>query len=499
MKEIKVKDLLTKKPFARITPEGYLRGRITSDLSCMSNEESRTTWRILTQGDFLREFYPTGHKINSEAFYPNRIKYDEEQKKFFEEKVFRAAFPFQMIITIQQLVHLCGNDIQHELTMGKVNDGTMDTFLDFKQGWLEKNMEIAFYELGRSAKITGDGAIVYYLKGGKLYYKVLSYLNGDTLYPHYDDITGELNIFARKYSGYDDDGEEMTSYVEVWDDTFMYRYKRDEKGISKTISKVKEYFGLDGYVLCEPPVRHGFTECPIVYHREQHGPCWSFSQDNIDKYELAISHLCQNNMAYAFPIMVLKGDDVRIEGDMYGAVKAISMGKDDDAGFMKRPESTQSFELQINTLLKMIFMGSFTVMPPEVKSGDLPGVAIKLIYSPSLEKAIIDAKEYDRTIDRMSRLFKYGYGVEKGQLTKYLNLSIMSYIEPYVHENGAELINNLVQSVNSGILSHKTASTLTHYGQNSEWDNIMREKKEEDQMDLLNDIKSRRNEAADKE
>lgn len=31
-------------------------------------------------------------------------------------------------------------------------------------------------------------------------------------------------------------------------------------------------------------------------------------------------------------------------------------------------------------------MGSFVVMPPEVKSGDLPGVAIKLIYSPSLEK-----------------------------------------------------------------------------------------------------------------
>ena len=90
-------------------------------------------------------------------------------------------------------------------------------------------------------------------------------------------------------------------------------------------------------------------------------------------------------MAYAFQIMLLKGEDVEIQGDMYGAVKAITMGKDDDAGFMNRPEASQSFELQINTLLKMIFMGSFVVMPPEVKSGDLPGVAIKLIYSPSLE------------------------------------------------------------------------------------------------------------------
>lgn len=81
------------------------------------------------------------------------------------------------------------------------------------------------------------------------------------------------------------------------------------------------------------------------------------SQDNIDKYELAISHLCQNNMAYAFPIMLLKGEDVEIQGDMYGAVKAITMGKDDDAGFMNRPEASQSFELQINTLLKMILWG----------------------------------------------------------------------------------------------------------------------------------------------
>ena len=59
------------------------------------------------------------------------------------------------------------------------------------------------------------------------------------------------------------------------------------------------------------------TVRPDVYKRQA---CWSFSQDNIDKYELAISHLCQNNMAYAFPIMLLKGEDVEIQGDMYGCL-----------------------------------------------------------------------------------------------------------------------------------------------------------------------------------
>ncbi len=265
-------------------------------------------------------------------------------------------------------------------------------------------MEIAFYEYAKSVKITGDAAIVFYMNEGKVFTKNLSYFDGDTLYPHYDSITGQMTLFARRYSDYDEEGKELISWVEVWDNKKMYRYRQDKRGIAGAINKVKQYFGIEGYTLVEEH-DHGFTECPVVYYRDKHGACWSFSQDNIDKYELAISHLCQNNMAYAFPIMLLKGEDVEIQGDMYGAVKAITMGKDDDAGFMNRPEASQSFELQINTLLKMIFMGSFVVMPPEVKSGDLPGVAIKLIYSPSLEKAMIDCKEFDEW-DRIMREYK---------------------------------------------------------------------------------------------
>ena len=166
---------------------------------------------------------------------------------------------------------------------------------------------------------------------GKVFTKNLSYFDGDTLYPHYDSITGQMTLFARRYSDYDEEGKELISWVEVWDNKKMYRYRQDKRGIAGAINKVKQYFGIEGYTLVEEH-DHGFTECPVVYYRDKHGACWSFSQDNIDKYELAISHLCQNNMAYAFPIMLLKGEDVEIQGDMYGAVKAITMGKDDDAG-----------------------------------------------------------------------------------------------------------------------------------------------------------------------
>lgn len=478
------KELLSKRPFARATSEGYLSGSTTKNIATANYREEKTTWQIISQADFIREFYPSGHKINSPIYYPDKIKYDEKEGRYLQERVFRAAFPFQMIITTQQLVHLCGNDIHHELTDEKENKENQALFLEFKKGWLDKNLEVAFYEFAKSVKVTGDGAIVFYMHDGKVATKNLSYLNEDTLYPHYDSITGKLNSFARKFSDFDEEGKELITWVEVWDEKYMYRYRQDKEGLKGKLNILKEWFGMSGYALVEKKP-HQFNEVPIVYYRDNSGACWSFSQDSIDKYELAISHLCQNNMAYAFPIMILKGEDVEVKGDMYGAVKAITMGKEDDAAFMNRPDSSKSFELQLNTLLKMIFMGSFIVMPPEVKSGDLPGVAIKLIYSPSVDKAIIDSKEFDNAIDTMKRLFLHGYGIERGKITRFTNLSIFSWIIPYVHENTAELINNLVSSVNSNILSKETACEHNIYATNSEWDRVVREIKKEQEADIL--------------
>lgn len=64
----------------------------------------------------------------------------------------------------------------------------------------------------------------------------------------------------------------------------------------------------------------------------------------------------------------------------------------------------------------------------------------------------------------MKRLFLHGYGTEKGQLTKFLNLKIFSWAVPYVHQNAAELVSNLVQLVGAGILSKETGSEESGYG-----------------------------------
>jgi hypothetical protein len=489
----KLREILVKKPFLRVSFEGGMASQKATDRNIPNSMEGILMYDVMTQADFMREFSPSGHKINDPVYYPNRIKYEEKdgKRRFFEERVVRCSFPFQTIIAIKHLCHLCGNDIQFELSTPKEKPEDTDLFFEFWQGWLMKNMEVVWYEAAKSAKITGDCAIAFYLKGGKVFAKNLSYMKRDVLYPHYDEVTGKLKLFARTYSDYDEDNKEITKWCEVWDDQFLYRYKQGTGLYDRAKASVKEVFGLDGYELVDREL-HNFSRIPIVYHRVDDGACWSPGQDSIDKYELAVSHLCQNNMAYAFPIMYLKGDEIEIEGDLYGAVKAITMGKEDDGGFLEKPDASSSFEIQLKILLQNIFTGTFTVLPPDVKSGDLPGVAIKLLYSPAVEKAMADAKEFNPFIDDMVKLFIEGYGIEKGKSTKYGNLSIFGWIKPYVHQNDTELFANASSGVQNGYLSKKSASeiaTRLGYGKNYEWDRVIRERKEEQQADLLLDIK----------
>lgn len=489
---MKVKDLLVKRPFIRVVPSEFLDFILLSDRFAHIADTGQVKSGQVAQSLFIEEYFPTGHKINSTVYYPDKIKYDEENQRYFEQKVIRVSLPFQYIITAQQLVHLCGNDVRFELSSATPSESDKNLLRQLTQGWLDKNMEVEFYRFAKSVKVTGDAAMVLFLNKGKIQAKALSLLRGDKIYPHFDSLTGELSLFAREYSDYDDEGKATTSWVEVWDNKYFYRYKRPLGGFAGALNSAKDFFNLEGYDMVDTPKPHGFNECPVAYMRDEDGACWSQVQDAIDKLELALSHLCQNNMAYAFPILVLKGSDVNIQGDIYGDVKAITISEENgDANYLSSPQASEAFKLQIDMLLKMIFLGSFTVMPPEVGSGDLPGVAIKLIYSPSLERAIIDAKEFDPALDKIVQLFKYGYGLELGKATAMQNLPIFSWIEPYIHSNTAELITNLAMGVQNGFISRETAARQSTYDENDELARLIKEKKEADAMDLIDAVETK--------
>lgn len=500
--------ILVKKPFFELTPKGYM----THDGYCRNevsdNEDPQmpqdTLYRVIkTQKDFLREFYPTSHKIFDKDLYPDIWRKNPEDGKWYVQEIQRTAFAFQQVVHTKHTLHLTGNDIQFELAGDpemKKQEEYINLLAKFKKGWYMHDMEIRHYEAVSSYMKVAEAAVVgYFDKNKKFGTRTLAFDRGDTLYPQTDPLTGELVVFARKYNDYDEEGNEKTEWVEVWDDRKFYRFKKqvNEGVVKETIKRIAKIFGIDDYS-CVEEKDHGFPFIPVAYVRNDDGPCWSAVQKNIEDYEEAFSYLCENNKAYAFPIMKLKGDgdDITVVGDTDGSAKMIQItDTNGDADFINGTDASDAFATQLNKSYDLIYELSFTVKPPELKSGDLPGVAIKLLYSPAIEVAENDAKKMHPFLDQLVRICKYGIGMEEDCMATMTGLPIHAWVEIYVHQNKSEIITNLATAVQNGFLSKQTASErCPDFPVNDEYDRIMREKKEEDQQDLLMDIQRADNE-----
>lgn len=494
LKDNELRELLTKKPFTRVKPDGhYNHGERFGNVMEETETSDFLHRKIVTQEDFLRELDPYGHLINDREYYPDIYRRNPEDGKWYLEEVPRYAFAFQSVILYKHLTHLTGNDIQFELADKKDDVDARHIYNAFKRGWQERNMETAWYQLAKSVKATGDGAFVGFMNGKKFAWKVLSFLKGDKLFPHYDIKTGELNLLARTYCNFDETGKVVNRFVDVWDKEFYYCLKSSGDATT-AVEKFKQatlsLFNMSGYSLIhkEP---HGFEQIPVAYQRNDMGACWTLSQESIDNYEMAFSRMAQSNHDFGLPIMYVKGEgseEVATQ-DMSHASKIFFLPSDGEMGFLNRQDASSGYEKELSVLEKQIYTQSFAVTPPELKSGDLPAAALKILYSPAYEKAMSDANEFDGAIDKMVEIFSHGYGVETGKQLKFKSTPIAHYIKPYVHLNETELTTNLSMQVQNGFLSKQTASEKSVYATPQEWDRILAEKKSEQENDLLFDEK----------
>lgn len=496
------KEILVREPFYEILPAGYKMHRTVKRGQKVVEPQDRPTMKILTQADFLRMYYPSGHAINDPTLYPDIVKYDKEKNKYYVQPIMRTAFAFQKVIATKQIVHIVGNDVQFELS-GKVESEMKElhkqlSLVTFRQGWLDMDMEYNFYKSVRSIKIVGDAAVVgYFDENGNACARTLSYMDGDTLYPHYKQDSDELELFARKYHDIDEEGKFTTEYVEVWDEKYLYRARKGmpNSTMSKIIQRIKDVFGISGYQIYEVK-EHGFDFCPVAYHREEEGACFVPSQATIETYEEAFSYFCENNRAYAFPIMWSRGDGVHFNADeLTGAVKYIEIeDTDGEVGFMNKPDVSVAFNTQLKILYDMIYEQSFGVKPPELKSGDLPGVAVKLLFSPAIELAIHDSQKLQPFLNQLVRIVKFSYGFQENCQASLMELNINAWIEPYIHQNDTELMANLATGVQNSFISKQTASErASKYAKNDEFERVMNEDLEKRKIDAQFALEEERN------
>lgn len=445
-------------------------------------------YQVQTQEDFMRELDTNSHAINDREIYKTFLQRDDDGL-YYEMDFPRYAFPFQQEILDDRLARLTGNDTQFDLAEREEEGRAWDVYDTLKAGWADKGMERAKHFFVKSVLATGDGAFVGYLDKGKFSWRVLSFLDGDVLYPHYDIKTGKLKVFARTYTNYDGYGN-VRRYIDVWTDTYYYRFI-DQSSTDTTKDGANadiDGYNVDGYEMIAKE-RHGFDEIPVAYKRNDFGPCWSGVQESIEHYEAAFSRLAQNNHDFGLPIMYLQGDGKQIHeiaaSDMSYASKILVIPSDGKAGFLERQDASGAYKAELDELRKKIYEGAMVVKAPELKSGDTPAAAIKLLYSDSYNKALLETQEYDESLMKMIDIFKWGYGIESKQRLAFLNTRIVAYISPYIPINDAEMIQNLSMAVQNGFLSKQTASEKCYYATPNEWSRILQEKHDEKAQELL--------------
>ena len=485
-----LRGLLTKRPFYRTSPQSLgISGQEITNTAESSVTADKVIRTIVTQADFIRELDTDSHAINNKELYKSYMQKDEDGL-YYEVDIPRYAFPFQQEILDDRLARLTGNDIQFDLADIDKGEKGYETYDRFKAGWADKGMERAWHYLAKSVLSTGDGAFVGILDNGKFYWKVFSFADGDVLYPHYNRMTGRMDVFARLYQNYDDTGI-THNYIDVWDDSHYFRFVdkslgSEENGEQKT-QKVGE-FNVDGYEL-EFSQRHGFDRIPVAYKRNDSGPCWSQVQELIEHYERSFSALAQSNHAFGLPILTLVGDGKEMEeiatSDMSYAAKILLIPSESKAEFIKREDASGAYKTELDELRKKIYEGAMVVKAPELKSGDTPAAAIKLLYSDSYNKALLETQEYDEVLHDIVDIFKWGYGIESEHRIAFVNTRIVFYARPYIPINDTECTTNLSVAVQNGFCSKQTASEKFYFSTPNEWDRIQNEKHDEDMHTLL--------------
>ena len=463
--------ILRKKPFSVPIPNGVVGTAPTLNPSAVYAMPVEGIQRELrTQADFIRQFNPSSHLINQIKYYPNTMYVNKETGAYQAKVRSRIAIGFQSRILEKRADALLGNNVGMRLINGKSTQQMLDKLAFLREGWEERDMEVDIHNAIRGDYKTADTAVYVFMDSGKVRSRVFSFDRGDVLYPHYDTLTGEVSLLGRLYSQADWDGN-IKKYLDVIDSTHVVTYRQKDDA--------------SGWVMEGKPKPHGFPEIPVAYHRWDEGPVWSFSQSLIEGYEIGISQFAENNAAYALRILYTLGGEMEIYTNTDGTPSRIdSVDPNAKVGFLEPAAGADgAFAKQLEIMEKNIMRGSFAVETPEIKSGaDLSSRTVKMLFADSYLKAISDSMEYQRFLNRIVNLFKFGYFLEKNKVSEVGSFIVKAYLDPFIFMSENDIISAIQMLVSCGCMSRKTATELLYnigYSSPDEINRILQEAHDE--------------------
>lgn len=280
----------------------------------------------------------------------------------------------------------------------------------------------------------------------KLRVAILSPLNGDRLYPYFDEM-GDMLAFSREYVIKDRKGK-TTTYFETYTDTEIRKWEQTTAG----------WVMSDGY-----PKQNQIGKVPVIYG-SQPAVEWADVQNLIDRLEKLLSNFADTNDYHASPKIVTKGEILgwSKKGEA-GAV--IEMEEGGSAEYLSWAQAPESVKLEIETLLRMIYTITQTpdISFDSVKGiSAVSGVALKLLFMDAHLKVQEKMEIFDDYLQRrlaiIQAFLKQLNAGAKDFVAACDSLIIEPEIVPYMIEDETSKVNLLLAAAGQkAIISRKTA------------------------------------------
>lgn len=294
-------------------------------------------------------------------------------EKLYKEKYIercRVAVPFQRILTERPVGFLFSIPVEYKM-QNEVNDERQRLF-DIVMRVLHKNkIKYLDKKLARAVFRQRECAELWYYeldasgKPSTMRVKLLTPLDGDRMYPHFDDYD-HMDGFAREYVVKDEENI-LTRHFDVYTDEYVYNYIN----------------GGSGYELVSTR-RHGFKKIPIVYYRQEETE-WNIVQPVIERVEELLSNWGDTNDYFGMPSYFTKG---RLKGFAEkGETGRVYQGDGEGADMkvLSWDSSPTSVTGELANLINIIF--SYTQTPDisfenmKTLGNNTSGTAIKLMFT----------------------------------------------------------------------------------------------------------------------
>ena len=465
--------LIRKKPFTRGTIDPQYNSYVNKQVYIGEDFEAKLPSLkryIVTQDQFLRELDPYSHAVLFDENVPS-ITMKLKDGSYQDIKFNKMAVPFQQIIKDAHVLRLCGNDMDFTLMDVEPTDTQVNDFITYKQYWKLRNMDGMRTKMVDAQKSVGDAGLLFYFdKDGKIKARLLSYMGGFVLCPH-NDQNGD-RILESVY--YQDNG---INYIDSYDDTYMYRYSQD--------------WGEDsveaGTWRMHPPVKHGFSEIPLITKRGK--VAWDNVQNIIESYEIQYNIFLVVQKRHGWGILYVKGKFKDEGKKIAGAIvlNDTSIEGNGSAEFKTPPTPDgmlKTLELMEETIQKG--SGCTFILPKDITlSGDISGIAVKISQQLDNQTSLRGAIEWQNVADKMCRLFKEGLakelvnkGINPTAVTDFENLHINAKFKEWMPQSDTDYNSMLIQLKGAGLISEETG--IERNTESSPDEKIRRKKEKEE-------------------